>query len=110
MDLDQDLQLIHQPARLRIMGLLFRQRDVSFAAARDHLELTDGNLASHIKRLENAGYVQARRVLTRDGFEMRYRITPAGSQAFRRYVAHLREFVEAMDRQANATPGASQRL
>ncbi len=97
MDLDDDLKLIHQPVRLRIMGLLYRHRDVAFAAARDQLGLTDGNLASHVKRLEDATYVEARRVLTRDGFEMRYRITRDGSRAFRRYLAALRAFIEQAD-------------
>ncbi len=97
MDLDDDLKVIHQPVRLRVMGLLYRHRDVAFTAARDRLGLTDGNLATHAKRLEAAGYMQARRVLTADGFELRYMITARGSRAFRAYLAALREFLEQAD-------------
>lgn len=93
MDLPDGLGVIHQPQRLRLMALLYKHRDVGFAATRDALGLTDGNLASHATRLEEAGLVQARRVLTRDGFELRYRITPAGSQAFRGYLEALRRFL-----------------
>ncbi len=94
MDLPKDLAIIHQPARLKIMGLLYKQRDVGFAAARDATGLTDGNLATHVKRLEEARFVDARRVLTKTGFELRYRITPPGNVAFKRYLRWLRELLQ----------------
>ena len=94
---EADLKLLHQPARLRLMALLWRHRDVAFAPARDALGLTDGNLASHAARLQEAGWLEARRVLERDGFVLRYRITEAGAAAFRAYVAWLRGLVEGGD-------------
>jgi DNA-binding MarR family transcriptional regulator len=87
MDLDA---VIHQATRLRIMAALHRNREAPAVALRDALGLTDGNLASHAQRLEAAGYVQTRRVLTTRGFEVRMRITPEGSRAFRAYVEALR--------------------
>lgn len=97
MDLPDDLALIHQPVRLQIMGLLYRSRDAAFTTVRDRLDLTDGNLATHADRLEEAGLLESRRALTSDGFEKRYRITPEGSQAFRDYVDELKGFLEAVD-------------
>lgn len=97
MELPEELALIHQPTRLRIMGILYRHRDVAFTRVRDQLGLTDGNLASHAGRLEQAGYLQARDALTSSGFEKRYRITKAGSGAFRRYVSELRGFLETVE-------------
>lgn len=91
--LPPDLEVVHQPARLRLLGLLYRQRDVSFTRTRDVLGLTDGNLATHARRLEAAGYLAARRALAGDRFEVRYRITEAGSQAFRDYLAWLQRLV-----------------
>lgn len=82
--------VIHQATRLRIMAALFRNRESSFTSLRDGLALTDGNLASHAQKLEEAGYLLARRVLAGTSFEVRYRITAAGSEAFRRYVGELR--------------------
>jgi DNA-binding MarR family transcriptional regulator len=81
--------VIHQATRLRIMAALFRNREASFASLRDGLALTDGNLGSHAAALERADYVQARRVLSPGGFELRYRITPAGSRAFVAYAQAL---------------------
>lgn len=95
MDLPERLAVIHQPVRLRMMALLFRHRDVAFTHVRDALGLTDGNLAAHAQRLEDAGFVEARRVLAGGRFEVRHRITADGSQAFRDYLAELRRFLDA---------------
>ncbi len=87
--------IIHQPTRLRMMGLLYKHRDLGFTTVRDQLGLTDGNVATHAKKLEEAGYMEARRVLHRSGFEMRYQITPKGSLEFRAYLRELQAFLDA---------------
>ena len=88
------MHLLDVRARLLLMGLLHRHRDVSARAARKTLGLTDGNLASHARRLEEAGWLESRRALARTGFEVRYRITPAGSEAFRAHVEELRKLID----------------
>lgn len=75
------------------MGLLYRHRDVAFTRTRDTLGLTDGNLASHAKRLEQAGLLESRKALTRDGFQARYRITREGVQRFQTYLEALQGFL-----------------
>jgi DNA-binding MarR family transcriptional regulator len=91
------VHLLEARARLLLMGLLYRHRDVSARAARKALGLTDGNLASHAGKLEAAGWMESRRALSPTGFEVRYRITPAGSQAFRDHVAELRRMLDGWD-------------
>lgn len=93
-DLDPTL---HQPARLRIMVALYRNRQLGFPALRDDLGLTPGNLGAHLERLESAGFVESARVLAGVSFEMRYRITDAGSAALRGYLAALRGMLEGLD-------------
>ncbi|ELZ05257.1 transcriptional regulator [Natrialba asiatica DSM 12278] len=97
MDLPSDLTLIHQPTRLRIMGFLYRHRDVSYTRIRDLLELTDGNLASHAENLEDAGYIETRRAWTQSGFETRYRITQSGVSSFQTYLQELRRFLDEVE-------------
>lgn len=88
------------------MGLLWKRRDVAFTAARDALGLTDGNLASHADRLVRAGFLDARRALAGDRFEVRYRITSAGREAFREYLRAMQAFLEATgDGQDTGTEG-----
>lgn len=82
--------VIHQQTRLQILAALHRNTRASFTDLRDGLALTGGNLATHTARLEEAGYVRSERVLTRAGFEMQFVITPAGADAFARYLAELR--------------------
>lgn len=94
--LDPALEPIHQPVRLQLMALLFRERDVGFAQARDLLGVTDGNLGSHAKVLEGLGYLESRRVLVRGGFQFRYQVTEAGSAAFQAYLAALNAFLGAV--------------
>jgi DNA-binding MarR family transcriptional regulator len=52
--------LIHVPARLRILVTLAALNDgdtLSFTRLQDMLELTPGNLITHLRKLEDAGYV-----------------------------------------------------
>ena len=76
------------------MAALFRNREASFTHLRDGLALTDGNLGSHAAALEKAGYVASGRVLSGLSFEVRYRITPAGSTAFVAYTEALRALLD----------------
>lgn len=89
MELEGPLRLIHEPARLKVMALLYRRGDVSLAAARTALELTPGNLDAHVRKLEEAGLAEGRKALTAQGFESRLRITRAGLRAFEAYLQWL---------------------
>lgn len=101
--------VIHQPARLRIMAALQRNREARFTHLRDALGLTDGNLGSHAATLEKAGYIEARRALAPTGFELRYRITPKGAAAFLAYVDDLKGIITESEEAALAAqaPGAA---
>jgi len=88
--------IIHQPTRLHIMAALFRNRQMSFTDLRDGLGLTPGNLGAHVEKLEEAGYVKSRRVIVDLAFELHYRVTDEGLDAFRAYLAELRGFLGAL--------------
>lgn len=71
------------------MAVLVRQHELGFTALRDGLDLTDGNLGSHMARLVEQGWVTSRRALVDAHFEVRYTITRAGLAVFKRYRAWL---------------------
>lgn len=100
MDIPPEAEPIHQPVRLKVMTLLYRHGDVGFTEAQKTLGLTPGNLDAHAKRLDAAGLLSARRVLVRDHFEARLRITPAGTAAFEAYLAWLEAFLAAAQKPA----------
>lgn len=77
-----------------MLTLLYRNRELAVTTIRDALAMTDGNLASHLSRLEAAGYVKTGRVLAALTFEVHAKITDAGSDAYRRYLAALRSFLD----------------
>jgi DNA-binding transcriptional ArsR family regulator len=78
--------LIHEPLRLEIVSALASAKgSLTFAALKERLGATDGNLGVHARKLEEAGYVASKK-----GFEGRvprteYRLTPKGRAALRRY-------------------------
>lgn len=76
------------------MALLSRNRAASFVWVRDTLNLTDGNLGSHVERLVASGYVHAGRQLTRTGFQVWLRITAKGDEAYRAYLSELQALLE----------------
>ncbi len=77
--------------------MLYRNRRLAFTTLRDGLGLTDGNVASHTRRLEDAGYVKSGRVLNGLTFHVVYKITGEGSKAYRDYIASLRSILAAVD-------------
>ncbi|HEX2021234.1 MAG TPA: transcriptional regulator [Candidatus Thermoplasmatota archaeon] len=86
--------LLSQPTRLQILAYLYRQRLAASKSICADLGLTPGNLASHVARLEEAGYVEPLRALVAVSFEARVRVTPAGDAAFRAHVAALRRLLD----------------
>lgn len=54
-------ETIHQTVRLRIMAALVTlgaEEEVDFTYLRDLLEVTDGNLGAHLRKLEESGYIR----------------------------------------------------
>lgn len=95
MDLPSELMVIHQPVRLKVMTLLYRHGDVGFTEAHKNLGLTPGNLDAHSKKLAEEGLLESRRVLMKDHFEVRLRITQEGTRRFDAYLRALQGFLAA---------------
>lgn len=99
--------VIHVPARLKIMMLLAAGAETSFGALAEETGLTDGNLASHLRTLENAGYVRSRRGLVDLKPRVRYALTDEGRGALKAYCAGLEVALRRLQRLVDAPPDAS---
>lgn len=88
--------VIHERGRLAIMTALASGEARSHIELRELLQLTDGNLSVHARRLEDAGYVQCVKEFAGRTPRTSYRVTAAGRRAFDRYLAHLEALVLAM--------------
>ncbi|HEV3294676.1 MAG TPA: transcriptional regulator [Streptosporangiaceae bacterium] len=83
---------IHVPARLRIMVTLASLRDgddMSFTRLQDLIGLTPGNLITHLRKLDDAGYVSSDKAKGATSVHL----THAGRAAFERYSATLRKLL-----------------
>ena len=86
-------RVIHEKGRLAIVSLLAASPELSFTDLRDTLNMTDGNLTTHIRTLQEVGYVsvtksyQNRRPLTTCA------LTAQGRRAFTAYIDLLEQIV-----------------
>ena len=90
--------LIHSPVRLGIMATLMTGDEVEFTLLRDRLALTDGNLSTHLRKLEEAGYVKCVKSFLARRPRTTYRVSAKGRGAFARHVTALEEVVKSSRR------------
>jgi DNA-binding MarR family transcriptional regulator len=89
-------EVIHQPIRLRIMAALAAVEDetqLEFTYLRDLLEVTDGNLGAHLRKLEESGYVKLTKTFVARKPRTYVSITSRGRSAFEDHVAALQAIV-----------------
>ena len=87
-------RVIHEKGRLAIMSMLAASRDLSFTELRDALGMTDGNLTTHIRTLQEAGYVAVAKSFKNRRPLTTCSLTAAGRKAFSTYVALLEQIVQ----------------
>jgi DNA-binding MarR family transcriptional regulator len=87
-------RVIHERGRLGIMSMLAASPELSFTALRDTLEMTDGNLTTHVRTLQEAGYVSITKSYRNRRPLTTVSLTAAGRQAFEHYVALLERIVK----------------
>lgn len=80
--------------RLGIMSILMVNDSVDFNSMKELLELTDGNLASHIKALESLEYIQSKKQFIGRKPNTKYEITQLGRSSFQEHLDALSNFVK----------------
>lgn len=81
-------------ARLGIMSALMVNDEVDFNTLKELLNLTDGNLASHTRALENLNYIVAKKQFIGRKPKTTYRKTKEGEKAFREHLLALELFLK----------------
>lgn len=92
-DFDRLDKLIHEKGRLAIMTLLATRPEWRFADLKQQLEMSDGNLITHLRTLQKADYVSVRKEESEKRPQSFYALTKAGRSAFDTYLAVLEEIV-----------------
>ena len=90
-------ETIHQPVRLRIMAALVTLEptdEVDFTYLRDLLEVTDGNLGAHLRKLEDAGYISVNKVFVERKPHTFVAASAAGRKVFQEHVSALESILK----------------
>ena len=95
-------KVIHEKGRMAIMSMLAASPELSFTELRDALGMTDGNLTTHIRTLQKAGYVSVAKTFQGKRPHTTCALTAAGNEAFAGYVALLEGIVKSA-RQSTAS-------
>ena len=89
-------RIIHEPARLMVMTLLYVVESGDFAFLMSETGLTWGNLSSHMTKLETAGYIAVEKEFKgRKPYTM-LQLTDRGRQAFRTYRQDMKQLLDPL--------------
>ena len=80
--------------RLGIMSVLVVNKWVEFLDLKEHLKVTDGNLASHITALENKKYITVKKEFVGKKPKTSYMVTKTGKQAFVQHIDALENLLQ----------------
>jgi len=84
-------RLIHEPTRLVIMTQLYVVESADFLFLQHQLQMTPGNLSSHLSKLEEAGYVEIVKKFIERKPHTALELTKKGRKAFREYQQNLKQ-------------------
>lgn len=89
-------RLIHERMRLAIVSALAVNESLSFNDLKQLLDITDGNLSVHARKLEEAGYIECTKSFDGRIPKTEYRLTAEGRSALERYLDHMETLIQAM--------------
>ena len=88
-------RVIHERMRLAIVSALAVSPTLSFNELKRSLDMTDGNLSVHARKLEDAGYVACTKSFAGRLPKTEYRLTAAGRRALEKYLDHMEALIRA---------------
>lgn len=89
-------RLIHERIRLGIVSALAANESLTFRELKTLLNSTDGNIAIHARKLEDAGYIQCEKSFEGRKPRTEYTLTVVGRRAFEKYLDHMEALIRAM--------------
>jgi DNA-binding transcriptional ArsR family regulator len=89
-------RLIHEPARLMVMAMLFVVESGDFTFLMRQTGLTWGNLSSHLRKLEDAGYIEVEKRFKGRKPQTMLRLSDEGRAAFKAYVEGMKQVLDPL--------------
>ncbi len=88
-------RIVHERVRLGILSALASSESLSFSALKHLLDLTDGNLSVHARKLEEAGYISCDKFFDDRTPRTEFALTPDGRRALASYLDHMEAIIHA---------------
>ena len=85
--------VIHAPVRLAVLSILATVENANFIFLRESTGATDGNLSTHLSKLEEAGYIKIHKTYQGKKPQTVYSVTEKGRDALLRYIDDLEKIV-----------------
>ena len=82
--------------RLGIMSALMVNAEVNFNDLKELIQVTDGNLASHLKTLEDNKYIKVKKGFIGRKTNTTYSVTKEGEKAFKNHLDALEQMIKSM--------------
>ena len=82
--------------RLGVMSILMVNEEVNFNDLKQMLEVTDGNLATHLQTLEESAYIKVQKGFIGRKTNTTYSVTRAGEKAFNDHIAGLEKMINGI--------------
>lgn len=101
--LDQLDRALDNRIRLTVVTLLMTDERIDFTTLRQALDLTDGNLASHLASLEKVGYISVTKRFVNRKPLTEYRLTRIGRTAVTKHLAALEQLIQAQAQSTSQT-------
>lgn len=87
-------RLVHEPARLALIALLYVVESADFTFLMNQTGLSWGNLSAHMSKLEEAGYLEVEKSFKGRRPNTNLRLTTAGRRAFQEYRRRLKQVLD----------------
>ena len=82
--------------RLGVMSILMVNEEINFNDLKQMLEVTDGNLATHLLNLEENGYLKVKKGFIGKKTNTTYSVTRAGEKAFADHILTLENIIRGV--------------
>lgn len=86
--------IIHERVRLGILVLLSIHRKLDFNALKKSLNVTDGNLSQHLRKLEDGSYIEVEKTFVRRRPKTIYSLSPSGREKLTLYLEKLEKILK----------------
>ncbi len=92
-DYQQIDDTLHSRIRLAVVAALVSVNEAEFNFLKEMVKTTDGNLSTHLKKLEDAGYISSKKRFVDRKPQTKYKITERGKRALEEYINTIEKFL-----------------